>query len=117
VVPVYVEIVRSALEELADAAYQQEAWTGRRPEEISSFEECVEQLFGDSGLSLALDRSQQVFGPGVDSDLRTLNDLVGRIEARRSPEDIIRDPAMLRVRQVAKQVLRALDDSPRSGVI
>jgi hypothetical protein len=52
-VSVYVEIVRSALEELSDSDYQHRVWTGGGGNEMSSFEECVERLFGDSGLSVA----------------------------------------------------------------
>jgi hypothetical protein len=117
-VSVYVEVVRSALEELADADYQRRVWTGRGgADEMSSFEECFERLFGDSGLGLALEHNQPVFGSGVDGNLQRLSDLLARIDGRRSPAKIVQDPAMERVRELASEVLLALDDTSRSGVI
>ena len=106
---VYTETVREALTELSDAEYQRRVWTGQgAANEMSSFDESVERLFGDSGLSIALERGS-VYGSHVDDELRKLDDLVGRIDGARSPSEILRDPLLDPVRQLASEILRALN--------
>jgi hypothetical protein len=107
---VYTETVRNALVELADAEYQQRVWSGESAEnEMSSFDEAVERLFGDSGLGLALDRTDPVYGSQIDDEFRRLDHLVGRIDGARSPSEILRDPLLSEVRTLASEILRALD--------
>jgi hypothetical protein len=56
VTAVLLDHVRAVLDELADDQYQSRVWTGKDPAgEMSSFVECVERLFDDSGLDDALD--------------------------------------------------------------
>jgi hypothetical protein len=74
----------------------------------------VSTLFDDSGLGVGLERDAR-FGSPIDDDLRTLGDLIGRIDALRTPDQIVRDPAMDRVRTLASEILRAMDDRGRSG--
>jgi hypothetical protein len=76
---------------------------------MSSFDECVERLFTDSGLSDALERTDPVYGSQLDDEFRRLDDLVSRIDAARSPAEILRDPLLIEVRQLASEILRALD--------
>jgi hypothetical protein len=114
---VYTELVRQALNELADADYQRRVWAGEGGDEMSSFEECVELLFGDSGLDVALERSQPVYGSTVDDELRKLHDLVARINGSRSTEEILQDPALDGVRELASAILLAMEQQGRSGVI
>lgn len=100
---VYTETVRDALAELSDAEYQRRVWMGRgAANEMSSFDESVERLFGDSGLSIALDRGG-VYGSHVDDELRRLHALVGRIDGARSPAEILLDPLLGPVRELAQR--------------
>ena len=66
---VLTDAVRSALRELSDVEYQRRVWTGRDGDnEMSSFLECVSRLFDDSGLDLALERDQTIYGSEIDDD-------------------------------------------------
>jgi hypothetical protein len=107
---VYTEAVRDALAELADAEYQQRVWTGESAKnEMSSFDEAVERLFGDSGLGLALERTDPVYGAQIDEELRRLDHLVVRMDGARTPSEILRDPLLSEVRTLASEILRALE--------
>lgn len=118
VMSVYTEMVNEALVELSDANYQRRVWTGGgAANEMSSFDECVDRLFGDSGLDFALERGEPVYGSRLDDELRRLGDLVRRIDGSRSPDDVLRDPLLEPVRQLASEILLALDQRGRSGVI
>lgn len=64
--------ILDALTELADRSYQERVWAGLAAAEMSSFEECAERLFDDSGLSIALEQGT-VFGVEVDGLLRDLS--------------------------------------------
>jgi hypothetical protein len=115
---VYTGAVRDALVELADAEYQQRVWTGESAEgEMSSLVENVERLFTDSGLGDALERTHPVYGSQVDDEFRRLDRLVSRIDGARSPDEILRDPLLAEVRQLASEILRAFDQRGRSGDI
>lgn len=108
---VLTDTVQSALHELADLDYQSRVWTGRAGGgEMSSFVECVSRLYDDSGLELALDARQDVFGLPIDNYLRTLGDLVLKIDSSQSPDVTIVDPRMQRVRDLAAAILRGLRD-------
>jgi hypothetical protein len=76
---------------------------------MSSFDESVERLFSDSGLGDALERTDPVYGSQVDDEFRRLDRLVSRIDGARSPAEILRDPLLAEVRQLASEILRALD--------
>lgn len=116
---VLTDVVRSALHELSDVEYQSRVWTGRGgANEMSSFVECVSRLFDDSGLDLALERNQRIYGSGIDDDLRALGDLVAKVDSSRTPDQILRDPLMSQVRDLAAAILRELDeggDKPANG--
>lgn len=104
-------MVRLALEELSDESYQRRVWTGRGGDnEMSSFIECVSRLYDDSGLDLALERDQPIFGTTIDADLQALGDLIARMDSSRSPDEIVGDPVMSRVRDRATAILQALDE-------
>ncbi len=76
---------------------------------MSSFVENVERLFTDSGLANALERTDPVYGSQVDDEFRRLDGLVSCIDGTRSPDEILRDPLLAEVRQLASEILRALD--------
>jgi hypothetical protein len=108
--PVLIDHVRAALHEMSDLEYQSRVWTGRGGrDEMSSFVECVERLYDDSGLELALDADEPVFGTAIDDQLRELGNLVGKIDADQSPEELIASPRMRMARERAGAILSAID--------
>jgi hypothetical protein len=103
------DTIREALECLADVDYQRRVWAAHDPRgEMDSFEETVARLFDDSGLDIVLERGQVVFGHDVDARLTALGDLVQQVDAYRSPDQVIDDPAMERVRVAAAAILDQL---------
>jgi hypothetical protein len=106
---VLLDTVRAGLRELADIEFQRRVWTGRGgADEMSSFEEAVETLFDDSGVEPNLGLGRPVFGPPLDAKMLALGELLDRIEADRSPDEIIDDPLMVDVRRAAAAILEAL---------
>jgi hypothetical protein len=74
------ETVCAGLRELADIDFQRRVWTGQGlPHEMSSLAEAVETLFDDSGLEPDLGFGRLAFGDEIDSQLRELGVLLGRI--------------------------------------
>jgi hypothetical protein len=111
VTAVLIDQVRSALDELSDLEYQSRVWTGRGARgEMSSFVECVERLFDDSGLELALEAGEPVFGPQIDEKLREFGDLLVKIDGGESPDELISHPKMRLARDRAAAILRAIDE-------
>jgi hypothetical protein len=109
--------VRAALNELSDVEYQARVWTGRGAgDEMSSFVECVERLFDDSGLEQALDAGDSVFGSQIDEQLRALGDLLVKIDSAQAPDELIDDPRMRLVRQRAASIAQAIDEGGQHGV-
>lgn len=110
---VYRDHVVSALRELADREFQERVWLARDPRGLmSTFDECVESLFDDSGLSIELDAGRTVFPGEADDQLRRIDALVHRIGFGRTDAEIIADPRMERIRQVAIEILLALGENP-----
>ena len=107
---VYEEMVRDALNELADEEYQSQLWTSLTPSGQSSLEECWERLFDDSGLGAALDRQTEVFGDQPDQHLRELDAALRQVPANASADDIIASDEMVRVRSLANTTLGLLPD-------
>ena len=101
-------IVREALVELSDAAYQRRVWAAAEGPEVGSFEEAVCHLYDDSGLGIALDGAGDVYGPAIDGRLRELLALLRRVDGRRPPTEVIQDPLLARARGVAAAVLHDL---------
>jgi hypothetical protein len=77
---------------------------------MSSFVECVERLFDDSGLEEALDAGQHVFDSGIDDELRTLSNLVDKIDVSQDPDQLINDSSLQLVRKKASEILRAINE-------
>lgn len=112
---VFVAHVRSALEELSDIEYQRRVWAGLgAPEEMSSFDECVEQLFSDSGLGDALERHETGFGVVTNGELIALRASLARIDGARDPGTLVGQPAMRRVRERAAYILRLIEEGVES---
>lgn len=107
---VYEEMVRDALNELADEEHQRRLWTSLTPSGQSSLEECWERLFDNSGLGAALDSRTQVFGEQPDQCLRELDEALRQVPATASADDVIASDEMVLVRSLAKSTLGLLPD-------
>jgi hypothetical protein len=105
---VYDELVESALRELADEAEQRRLWLASKGPEVSSFIECVERLWTDSGLGDELDRRHPVYTPEIDEHFRELSAVLHRIDGLRAPKKILRDPSLERARVMATGLLQEL---------
>jgi len=99
-----VELIRAALAELSDEQFQKLAWNDQIPGEIHTFEECLEMLFTDSGLTDALD-SGDAFSLEMDARSRVLRQLVSQIDPFRSVDEVLNDPALPKVRKLAGELL------------
>jgi len=73
---VNLEIVRSALQELANVEYQWRVWVKGSATEMSSMNEATAALFNDSNLDIALEKNAVIFSPAVDTELRELRALL-----------------------------------------
>lgn len=103
------ELVEAALRELADEDEQRQLWLAAEGPRISSFTECISQLWDDSGLSDALDgQSGAVYTSEIDERLRKLRDVLRNIDGNRAPEEILRDPPLDEGRAVAQRLLMDL---------
>lgn len=81
-------------------------WSGGSVDEVSSFSECVEHLWTDSGLGDALERSEGVYSPLIDEGFRELDEVLTRINGHsRRPSEVLDDPGMERARQLARSLL------------
>ena len=103
-------IVVENLSELADHAYQERVWTGNGVPEVSSPQECAERLFSDSGLQDALDRGE-VYGAKADVLARKLSRIVDQVDLDREPEEILADPLVAEIRDVARNLLGLVQES------
>lgn len=101
------DLIRAALAELSDAQFQELAWKDQIPGELHSFEECLEMLYTDSGLTDALE-SSDAFSPEIDARFGVLQRLANQIDPRRSVEELLNDPILPRVRILAGELLSNL---------
>lgn len=101
--------VEAALRQLADAAEQRRLWLstgGGR--EVSSLTESISQLWDDSGLGDALESGGIVYSVEIDEMFEVLWTQLKGIDDRGSPDQIIADPRMVRVRAIAAEILARL---------
>lgn len=103
------KLLLEALTELVDFPYQERVWAGHDADAMSSFAECIEALFDDSGLATGLSRGV-VFGSSVDVQLRLLSTLVETIDAGQSVDDLLRDEVLVVCRHLAGDILRMLTE-------
>jgi hypothetical protein len=99
--------VRDSLAEWASEDEQRRLWLsdGANGAEVSSFSEAWEGLFTDTGLGSDLDRGRVVFNASTDAMLQKLDTLISRIDAERTPDQIIADIKMREVRLLAASLL------------
>src|SRR4051812_8553974 len=94
-----------ALEELSDVEIQRRRWNSTGEGEISSFVEAVQGLFTDSGLGPDLDKGRTGLDAPTVAILKALDAALAKISGYRAPDEIIVDPAMVDVRQLARTVI------------
>jgi hypothetical protein len=105
---VYRTVVVQALSEIADRAYQEKVWLASAGPEVGSLVEAVSQLFDDSGLADALGK-RTVFSVEVDEMLVNLDRrLAPLIKSNRDPLEVLGDPRLAAIRELAAQALFAI---------
>lgn len=99
------------LRTLGSEAEQRGLWLGEGTQtvgEVSSFVEACCGLFDDSALGEKLYSSGTEFGADVDAALKEIDKLTDAIDDDRTQEEIIADPLMAKVRQVASDAFRRI---------
>lgn len=104
---IYFQNAESALQELSNKELQEELWNsdGKDGKLVSSFEEAVEQLFGDSGLDLAIEKSSEEINQEALPLLIDLSQKIRAINTDRASQDLIDDPAMEEIRATSLKIL------------
>lgn len=99
------------LEELADAEYQERIWTGNGHGEMSSFEEALTTTFDSSRLDQILysDRGTDQLAPQLLALARRLDLAVQKVPQSVSPEEVLRHPAMVDIRSLAREMLALIE--------
>lgn len=110
-IAVYKKGVIEDLQDLASYNFQKTAWLASSGPIVSSFSEDYCKLFDDTGLGDALDAGQIVFNNMTDRVLRDLDATLRKINANRSPQEILDDPLMQVVREKAAEALRLIRES------
>ena len=104
-------LIIECLRELSSRSLQEELWTSKGVTDVSSFSEVVEQLFTDSGLDDALNAKATGFSDDVESKLCGLEKRLAKVHGRGDPMATINDPEMLRVRDLASEILSMIEGS------
>ena len=92
--------------ELGCEKRQRELWLSDGSSgEWSCLAEAYCGLFDDSALCYKLDSGGTEFGVDVDSSLRRLEKIIVEIDDHRTPEEVIADPRMATVREMASGLL------------
>lgn len=110
-----ISTIISALEELADMDIQTQLWVNGGPDGMSSYTEAICGLFDDGGVSRAMKSGGLLERPTLLKHFIALDKCVGKVRENQSPENIIADPRMIAVREIAAQILLELADNPLSG--
>ncbi len=103
-------LVREALAEVADEAYQREIWLAGDGPRVGSLLEATERLFDDSGLGDALERAgSPAFDESIDSRLRRLRQVLMRLaDSNVTVAEVLADRRMVEARALAAEALFAL---------
>ena len=100
------QLILLCLRELGSEAEQRGLWLGEGTQtngDMSSFVEACCGLFDDSALGEMLYSSGTEFGIEVDVALKQIDKLICAIDEHRSEEEIIADPDMAKVRELASR--------------
>jgi hypothetical protein len=102
-------LILDCLKELSDRQLQENLWTGKIPNQQSSFEEAVEGLFTDSGLGDELRKGKTGFSTEAETKLHELERQVAKVDAKGGPTKVINDSAMPGVRDLAAVAFELLN--------
>jgi hypothetical protein len=105
-------LISSALAELSSLDCQMEIWTGKDQKRMSSFIECVSELFDDSGLSDQLENGI-AYSSAIDRMFRVLSLEVDTVDWAQPFDLLLRDPSLARARETAGRILKLLPDHPQ----
>lgn len=107
---IYLQAIRESLQELSNLELQKELWfsDGSNGKDVSSFDEAVEGLFTDTGLSDLLLKGQTGLGEEADTILRLMQSLLPKIDVSHGPKRTIDDPHMIEIRALAGRLLSLL---------
>lgn len=109
--PVLVDIVESALRELADSEYQRRVWVEGSTTEVSSMNEATAALFNDSGLDVALEQNRSGFSPEIEQELNRLRSMLREslaAQAERGTSAVIASTEWTAVLRTADQLLKKI---------
>jgi hypothetical protein len=111
---VYVSLVREGLTQLASELLQRQAWLSAA--DPSSFIEAVCQTYDDSGLDVALEKSEAAEYVGVEAveRLQQLSRALNSVDQSQHVESLIASDDMAAVRELAQAALDAI--STDSGI-
>jgi len=103
--------LRETLSELADLEYQRRVWLGQSPNEVSSFEEAVCQLYDDYDLKgfLATRLENIENAAEIREIFESLETSIGAVDESLDPRVLIESPEMNSVRDVARRALGLLN--------
>lgn len=107
---VYRDMIKEGLAQLADRDYQERIWGGNGGRVQSSFVECLETIFDDSVLSIALERGEEVFSVDIDRMLIDLSTIVDRVPDTNYDEQRV-NPNLLRARRISRAILDVIASS------
>ena len=109
--------VCDALRELSSIEEQKRLWlsTGANDSEVSSFDEAVEQLYTDTGLSAGLVGGATGFSEEANNLLLRLESMLKRVDTGHGPLCTIEDPSMVAVRETAGNILNILTREMSAG--
>jgi hypothetical protein len=104
------------LKELSDRQYQEHIWANTyNPDSlIASYTEAFIGLFDDANVGYALEEGAVIYDKKVTQALSELSACVDLVDDNRSPEEIINDPHMQRVRDKASEILALIEVSDKS---
>ena len=101
--------IKESLAGIADARFQEAAWTSTAGPIVSSLQEDISQLFDDTGLGSDLDKGALVFTAEIDDQLRALDRALAKLSEIAGPvEDILASEEMARTRSLAATTLFAI---------
>jgi len=105
-------LILECLKELSDRHLQESLWVAGISSQQSSLVEAVEGLFMDSGLGDRLTKGRVGFSQEAEATLRELEQQLTRVHSKGGPEEVMNDPAMPRIRDLAGSALELLTLEP-----
>lgn len=111
----YIKNLIESLRSLASREFQEIAWYENDLGAMTSFRDDISDLFDDHNLKeLLYANGEIVISKEVHQALSDLGDIADRVDHERSEDEIINDPKMEAVRQLAKKVLELIKNTDGS---